>query len=363
LTGCFPARWRITSFMQDRAGNRGCEMADFLDPRASSMPRVLKMAGYRTAHFGKWHLGGGRDVKDAPRFAAYGYDENAGTWESPEPHPDITASNWIWSDKDKVKRWDRTAFFIERTLDFLKRNKGSPCFVNLWLDDPHTPWVPAAGAKNGNAQPNLKLVLQENDRQIGKLMAGLKELGIDNNTIVIFLSDNGPLPTFNRARTLGLRGSKLSLYEGGVRLPCIVRWPGKVPANRTDETTVLSAIDFLPTLASICGARVPEDAKLDGEDRSRALFGTAMEDRLHPLFFEYGRNEKFFKFPALKEDRSPNLAMRDGRWKFLINADGTRAELYDLTGDPNESKNIVDAQPAEARRLREALLAWRKSLP
>src|SRR5262249_27780192 len=105
LTGNFPARWRITSFLQTRAGNRGCGQADYLAPQAPSLPRALRVAGYRTAHFGKWHLGGGRDVHDAPRFAAYGYDEHAGTWESPQPHPDLTAGDWIWSDRDKVKRW------------------------------------------------------------------------------------------------------------------------------------------------------------------------------------------------------------------------------------------------------------------
>src|SRR5262245_28829692 len=117
ITGQFPARWRITSFLQTKAGNRGCEQADYLDPRAPALPRILKASGYATAHFGKWHLGGGRDVVGAPKFAAYGYDEHAGTWESPAPHPDITATDWIWSPRDKVKRWDRTAFFVDKTLE------------------------------------------------------------------------------------------------------------------------------------------------------------------------------------------------------------------------------------------------------
>jgi arylsulfatase A-like enzyme len=142
ITGMYPARWRITSFLQTKKGNAACEMDDFLDPKAPSLPRALKAAGYATAHFGKWHLGGGRDVTDAPKFAAYGYDEHAGTYESPEPHPDITATNWIWSDQDKVKRWDRSAFFVDKTLDFMARNRERPCFVNLWADDVHTPWVP-----------------------------------------------------------------------------------------------------------------------------------------------------------------------------------------------------------------------------
>ncbi|HXG10678.1 MAG TPA: sulfatase-like hydrolase/transferase [Gemmataceae bacterium] len=363
ITGHFPARWRITSYLQTRAGNRGCEQADYLDPKAPSLPRVLKAAGYATAHFGKWHLGGGRDVTDAPKFAAYGYDEHAGTWESPEPHPDITATNWVWSDKDKVKRWQRTAFFIDRTLDFLKRHRDRPCFVNVWLDDPHTPWVPSADAKKGDTPDNLRAVMIENDRQIGRLLDGLKDLGIDGNTLVIFTSDNGPLPTFKGERTLGLRGSKLSLYEGGVRLPFIARWPGRVPAGRVDETTILAAVDLFPTCCALAGADLPKDMQPDGEDRSAALLGRPARGRAKPLFWEYGRNEQFFRYPGSPTDRSPNVAIRDGGWKLLVNADGTGAELYDLTADPKETKNLAAEQPKVAQRLAAAALAWRRSLP
>src|SRR5688572_11888798 len=211
LTGTFPARWRITSYLQTRKGNRACAQADYLDPRAPSLPRALRSAGYATAHFGKWHLGGGRDVTDAPPFSAYGYDEHAGTWESPAPHPDITGGTFVWSDKDKVKRWDRTAFFVDRTLDFLKRNGTKPSFVNLWLDDPHAPWIPGPDAKRGESAENLRGVMAEVDRQIGRLLDGLRELGLEKDTLVLFASDNGPLPTFGGTRAAGLRGSKLSL--------------------------------------------------------------------------------------------------------------------------------------------------------
>lgn len=362
ITGQYPGRWRITSYLQTRAGNRGCEQADFLDPKAPSLPRAMKAAGYATAHFGKWHLGGGRDVVDPPKFAAYGYDENAGTWESPEPHPDITASNWIWSEKDKVKRWQRTGFFVDKTLDFLKRHPGQPCFVNLWPDDVHTPWVPSDEATKGDTPENLRGVLGEYDRQVGRLMDGLRELGIDSNTLILFTSDNGPLPTFKTDRAGGQRGSKLSLYEGGIHMPCIARWPGHVPAGRVDEQTVITGIDLFPTLCAISGAQLPAGATMDGENLAGALLGRPI-DRSTTLYWEYGRNEKFFAYPRIKNDRSPNVAIRQKNWKLLINADGSHMELYDVVADHNETSNVADQHPDIAKRLSEKALAWRKSLP
>src|SRR5262249_31809608 len=149
-----------------------------LDPRAPSLPRVLKDAGYRTAHIGKWHLGGGRDVANPPKFKDYGYDTGLGTYESPEPHPDITAKDWIWSDEDKVKRWDRSRWMVDQTLAFLKANEAKPCFVNLWLDDTHTPWVPSAEdqkKKMPSSREMFRKVNEEMDRQIGRLLDTIRE--------------------------------------------------------------------------------------------------------------------------------------------------------------------------------------------
>ncbi len=366
-TGMFPARWRITSFLQERKGNRACEQDDFLDPRAPSVARLLKDAGYATAHFGKWHMGGGRDVTDAPKLAAYGFDEHACTWESPQPDPDITATNWIWSPQDKVKRWDRTAFFVDKTLDFLQRHKGQAAYINVWLDDVHTPWVPdEASQPSAEARketpPKLRAVLVETDRQIGRLLDGIRQLGIERETLVIFASDNGALPTFQGQRSAGLRGSKLSLYEGGVRLPFIVHWPGHVPAGRVDETTVLSAVDLLPTFCALAGAAAPTDASLDGEDQTAVFLGTPKTQRSRPLFWEYGRNNESFRYPAGR-DRSPNLAIRDGKWKLLVNADGSGAELYDVVADRSESTNVAGNHPQLVKQLSEPLLDWRRSLP
>jgi arylsulfatase A-like enzyme len=371
LTGQYPGRWRITSFLQTRAGNKACGQDDFLDPNAPSLVRALRAAGYRTCQIGKWHLGGGRDVAAPPKFAAYGYDVGLGTWESPEPHPDLAARDWIWSAADKVKRWDRARWMVDRALDFLRDNADKPCFVNLWLDDPHTPWVPTADGQRvgkggratgkGDTPGRLAQVLTEMDRQVGRLLAALRGRKDGRPALVLFLSDNGPLPTFNRARAVGLRGSKLSLYEGGLRVPCIAWGPGTVPAGVTNDATVLAGVDWFPTLCALCRASAPRGYTSDGEDLSPALLGKAVA-RTKALFWEYGRNDKSFAFPK-GADRSPAVAVRDGNWKLLVNADGSGAELYDLAADPNEARDLVAARPEVARRLTALAVAWRKSLP
>jgi arylsulfatase A-like enzyme len=332
---------------------------------------LLKASGYATAHIGKWHMGGGRDVTNAPSIGRYGFDEWVSTWESPDPHPDLTATNWVWSPHDKVKRWDRTAFFVDQTLDFLRRHPAQPCYVNLWPDDTHTPFVPSPALKakhgagnNPSGEPNFKGVLEEYDRQMGRLLDGLRQLGVATNTLVLFTGDNGPLPTYEHRRTAGLRGSKLSLYEGGLREPLLAWWPGQAPADRVNERTVLTAVDLLPSLCKVAGASIPSDvaARLDGEDLS-AVFTGSSPMRTKPVFWEYGRNTNSFAYPKVPGDRSPNVAVRDGNWKLLLNADGSGAELYDILADPKETRNLTAEKLEVTGRLSEQVLNWRKALP
>ena len=153
----------------------------------------------------------------------------------------------------------------------LDGNPDGPSFVNLWLDDPHTPWVPSADDQTigkdgratgrGDTKERLRGVMVELDRQVGELLDALRKNRAGRPTIVLFLSDNGPLPSFQRARTVGLRGSKLSLYEGGVRLPFIAWGPGIVPAGVTNDATVLAAVDLFPTLCRLCGRLCRRDTR------------------------------------------------------------------------------------------------------
>jgi arylsulfatase A-like enzyme len=367
ITGMYPARWNFTTYLDNRAHNEDCEQADFLTTNAPALARVMKAAGYHTAHFGKWHMGGGRDVTNAPPFRTYGYDESIGTYESPEPDPNITATDWIWSPKDKVKRWERTGYFVDHTLDFLQRHTNQPCYVELWPDDVHTPWVGNEDQQSRKGswetKTNFSTVLAEYDRQMGRLFDGLKSLGLETNTLVIFTSDNGPLPSFNHLRTGGLRGSKLSLYEGGVRVPFIVRWPGHAAAGRVDEQTVLEMVDLFPTFCAIGEGRMPANFTFGGRDMTTAIDNGPMTTA-RTIFWEYGREKSIsFAYPGKPYDRSPHLAVREGKWKLLVNPDGSQVELYDLETDRNETNNVTIANAGLTQQLKDAALAWKKSLP
>ncbi|TDQ11719.1 arylsulfatase A-like enzyme [Pedobacter metabolipauper] len=368
MTGMYPGRWNFSTYLDNKKHNRDAEQADFLNPEAPSIARIFKASGYATGHFGKWHMGGGRDVKNAPGFEKYGFDKHVSTYESPDPDPLITATNWIWSEKDSIKRWDRTKYFVDQTLAFMKGHKGQPCFVNLWPDDVHTPWVPKKDdGYIGNFpvgqedEAAFKLVLKELDVQIGRLISGLKEMGELENTIIVFISDNGPLPSFRGSRTGGLRGSKLSLYEGGTRMPFIISWPGKVPAGKIDDQSEVNAVDLLPSLVKLAEVKLPAGYPGDGIDRSGVLMGKP-SFRKKAMFWEYGRNEVAFKYPKT-QDRSPNLAVRSGEWKLLMNSDGTDVQLYNIIKDKNETTNITSVNEKVTNQLKSQLNNWWKSLP
>lgn len=366
ITGQFPARWKITSYLQTKAGNRECEQADFLDPNAPSLPRVFKQAGYSTAHVGKWHLGGGRDVTEAPKFAAYGYDLGLGTYESPEPAPALGSKTTPWENKreaQQVPRHERTRWMVDESLNFLQQHRDRPCFINLWLDDMHTPYRPHEAKDDRDLPAKYQEVLTEMDKQIGRLLKALP-----SNTLTVLCGDNGPEPSFDKTRTGGLRGMKWSLYEGGIRTPLIVSWPGVVPTGVVNDSTVVSSVDFMPTLCAVAGIQ-PPSTDFDGEDLSTVFKGEKRQ-RQKPLLWEYGRKpgeagkvKGGFPYPKEPGSKSPNLAIRDGDWKLLINADGSQPELYNLAQDPSEMTNRAGDQPEVAARLKKVVLEWRASMP
>jgi arylsulfatase A-like enzyme len=385
-TGQYPQRWRIFSFLADHELNRRRCMPDWLNPRAVTLARLLKRAGYATGHFGKWHMGGGRDVDDAPLPQAYGFDESLVAFEGlgnrllindhdlSEASAKLGHGEVTWAD------WhERTEMFVDRAIDFIRRHKSQPFCVNLWPNDIHDPHEPSEAQLEKFAhlagEPQWQkfyAVLDEMDRQIGRLLSALDELGLSEQTVVVFAGDNGPTawPHYYKERqddraapglTGGLRGRKWSLYEGGIREPFVVRWRGTIPAGKVNETTVVAGIDLLPSLSALAGVKLPEDYRPDGLDLSAALLGQTAAQRQGPIMWEYGRHAGCR--PFLKKDQSPHLAIRAAHWKLLMNARGSDVQLYNLQTEVAEQTNLADEHPSVVKRLSQQLLEWDRALP
>lgn len=380
ITGQYPARWKITSYIDNRALNEQRGMAQFLDPKAPTLARSLSRAGYATGHFGKWHLGGGRDVGEAPLISEYGFDRSLTQFEglgdrvlplldahdgTPAPKMPLgIASEKLgrgtvtWQDRCQVTR-----SFVERAVDFMKQSErdGKPFYVNVWPDDVHSPFFPPAELRGDGSKSALyQGVLANMDRQLGVLFDYVRQSPtLSKNTVIVLLSDNGPEAGAGTAP--GLRGSKGQLYEGGVREPLIVWSPALIPAAKqgtANETTVLSSVDLVPSLLHLTGTRGEEGVGADGVDLSDTLIGKASATRTKPLFWKRPPDR-----PGPPRNPLPDLAVRDRNWKLLVMADGSQAQLYDLASDRAESRNVGAEHPDVAERLRKAVLDWNATLP
>lgn len=375
-TGRYPQRSRIHSYLDSRASNRQRLMPDWLDPDVPTLARVLSDRNYRTGHFGKWHMGGGRDVDDAPAPRAYGFAESLVSFEGLGDRilSQLDGNQQLsWThgrgSVEYVPKDKMTQRYVDHAIQFIKQDRGRPFYVELFPGDVHDPHQPseASLAKWGGKTANphdaaFFAVLEELDRQIGRFLDALDEMGIADDTIVIFTSDNGPTDwphyyddgNLPPGSTGPLFGRKWSLYEGGIRVPFIARWPRHFPSGALDRHSVVAAIDLFPTLAALAAIDVGE-VTFDGLDRSGVLLGTPAE-RSRPLFWEYGVHGSIQ--PGRREHRSPQLAMREGVWKLLADADGGRLALFDLGSDIAESHNLATARADVVDKMLPRLRAW-----
>lgn len=386
FTGRFPAELGFVTFINDRASNAAFGQADWLDPRTPNIARTLHDAGYATGHFGKWHMGGGRDVGDAPWPTAYGFDESLTTFEGLGPRVLVADEERGLADRSAELgqgpffydiKTNLTQLYADKTLEFVSKHRDQPWFVQLWLNDVHDPWAPDDGSvrdvqgKGDNPDDDRYLAtILKMDRTLGNLFARLKDIGEADNTLIVVTSDNGPsaLQRYSQngatppGSVLDLRGRKGSLYEGGIRQPLIVSWPGHLRAGYRDDVTVGQGVDLLPTLATIAGAPIP--AGVEGVDLSPVLDGKSIKQRPQ-LFWAFGnaKANKHPRGPANPHDVAPPLAIRDGKWKLLARSDGSDVQLYDLDADPEEATNLALRQPRLRDRLLRELATWSARLP
>jgi uncharacterized sulfatase len=378
ITGQFPARWRMTSYLDNRHMNESRGMAQWLDPKAPSLARMLRQAGYATGHFGKWHMGGQRDVGEAPLISEYGYDKTLTQFEGLgdrilplldafDGKPPVKYSlnsdklgrgNITWMDRSKV-----TSAFVDHALEFIKEAEkaGKPFFVDVWPDDVHSPFFPPKALRGDGSKKELYLgVVKATDDQLEPLFDYVRSSPtLRTNTLIIVASDNGPEPGAGSAGPF--RGHKGNLYEGGVREPFIVWGPGLLNASAcgtVNDSTIVAALDLLPSLAHLAGAKPPPDAASDGEDLSATMLGKSRQTRSKPLFWVRPPDR-----PGDQRGVWPDLALREGDWKLLLMEDGSGAQLYNLANDPGETNNLAAQESKVVEKMKSELLAWRRTLP
>ena len=363
MTGRYPARLRVFGHFSRPELNQRRGMPNALDPNTVTLTDLLKQAGYTTAHFGKWHLGNispaeyGVDVFRTNEFVNTSAGEPLQIWE-PAARPHCTRD------------------ILDEALRFIRNQEEGPYYANVWLSDVHATLNPspdqlektrrfhARGVDFYGVEQIYYAALVEMDRQIGRFLAELDRLPTASNTLVIFSSDNGPedYQIRNAAHsgvgcTGPLRGRKRSIYEGGIRVPFLIRWPGHVPSGTVNDTTVVNGVDFLPTLCRLAGAAIPESLELDGEDMTDVWLG-ARRKRRGACHWEW--RYRCFGHPL---NHPPRLAIREGDFKLLMNPDRSRIELYDIVHDPGERDNVANEHPQLVESLAKKLLAWNATLP
>jgi arylsulfatase A-like enzyme len=323
---------------------------------------VMKAAGYATGMFGKWHLGDDADHHPSKR----GFD---GAIVSAGKHFDFVTRPKV----DYPKGTYLADFLTDKAVDFIRRHKDKPFFLYLPHFAVHAPREakpdlvakfkdrPAAG---GHKDPTYAAMIASLDESVGRVVAVLDELKLAGDTVVIFSSDNGGVGGYVRegikkggdvTDNAPLRSGKGSLYEGGVRVPWVVRWPGRVPVGTTDVPGI--SVDLLPTLAELAGGKAPDKQPLDGVSLVECLTGGGAKAPARDLFWHF---PGYLGAGPGSWRTTPAGAVRSGDWKLLEFFEDGRRELYNLRDDPSQKADLARAQPDRAAALHARLVAWRK---
>lgn len=321
-----------------------------------TLPRLLKEAGYNTCHSGKWHLNGLFNDPAQPQPGDHGYEWWMATQNNAAPTHENPV-NFVRNGTPAGPMQGYSApLVVGEAITWLKekRDPAKPFFLAVWTHEPHYPIKsdPAFKALYQDLADDVQREHHANvtqmDHAFGMLMKALDQQGLAEQTFVFFTSDNGPegdgATSPGRGSTGGLRGRKRDLHEGGIRVPGIARWPGKIPAGSTCDTPVIGS-DIFPTLLGAAGVAAPSDRVLDGVDVLPLLAGKTNEvKRLQPLFW------RLHMAPNAK------IAMREGDWKILANAELTEFELYNLKDDSFETNDLKDKEPQRFHDMKGRLI-------
>jgi arylsulfatase A len=323
-----------------------------------TLPKLLRERGYATCHVGKWHLNGKFNDPAQPQPSDHGYDWWLGTQNNAAPNHK-NPNNFVRNRKPvgAIEGYS-SVIVVDEAIRWLQdhRDKEKPFFLAVWTHEPHLPiesapefQKPYAKLEDANVRQHHGNVTQL-DHAFGKLMKALDEQKLTTSTFIFFTSDNGPEGDGKKARTRGstggLRGRKRALYEGGIRVPGIVRWPGVIKAGSVCDVPIIGS-DFFPTALSLTGTKVPTERTLDGVDVREVLTGKAATvERKVPLYWRL-RMAPF----------GLHVAMRKGDWKLLASEDLVKFELYNLKDDPKETTDLREKDPTRFEAMRKELTA------
>ena len=374
MTGCYPVRIGMSSFGPEHESVLLAKHETGLNPKEITVAKILKDRGYATAIVGKWHLGHREPFY--PR--RYGFDSFFGAL-----FPNDYKENFlIWKneavvEKHPVNQETLTGRYTDEAVRFLKENRDRPFFLYMSHMVPHIPLFSPEGFKGKSARGVYGDEVMGIDWSTGRILDALRELKLEEKTLVIFTSDNGPDtrgPYEKRGQAYPLRGTKGTTREGGMREPCLMRWPGRIPKGSTCRE-VATVMDFLPTLAGLAGGDVPKDRIIDGKDILPLMTGQAGAKSPYEAFIYYHK-EKLeavrsgpwkLAFPRTDLDDQPYVARARANEKAkkknkekekppekapAPEAVTIPEALYNLEEDISESKNVIDQHPDVAERLR-----------
>jgi arylsulfatase A-like enzyme len=384
MTGRYPQRAAITDYINASGANQPekwkrntrllpAPYSDHLALEERTMAEVLRDAGYATFFAGKWHLGGRGFLPTAQGFSANKGGFNAGSprsYFSPYQNPYL---------KDGPPGEDLALRLADETCQFIAANADRPFLACLWFYSVHIPLQTTdelrrkyelkaekpglTGPKFGREGASKWRLVQTHatyagmiesmDNAVGRVLDKLDELKLAENTIVLFTSDNGGLATGEGSPTtnLPLRAGKGWMYEGGIRVPAIIRWPGVAAPGSICATPIIS-MDYFPTFLEAAGQPLESSGRVDGRSIAPLLRGKRLPER--PLYWDYPHYGN--------QGGKPASAIREGKWKLIEWREDNTIELFDLEQDPSEKRNLADAQDDLAARLRDSLAKWRRDV-